>query len=220
MVFASRQEAGRKLGALLRKEGIAADIVLGLPRGGVIVAAPVADELGLPLDVLVVRKIGHPWFREYAVGALGESGVVILDEHALGRSPVGRVELDEVIAEETRRLASYEERFHIRGKPQLAGKRVLIVDDGLATGASAEAAVLSARNRNAGTISVAAPVASTSAVDRLLRVAARVDALVVDPEFDAVGHYYDVFSQTSDTEVLQCLRASRGSLLHGQRAWE
>lgn len=218
MVFASRQDAGQKLGAFLKRDGITAEIILGLPRGGVIVAAAVASVMRLPLDVLVVRKIGHPWFREYAVGALGENGVVIIDEEALGKNPAAQTELSEVIAEESHRLSVYEGRFHIGGRPQIAGKRVLLVDDGLATGATAEAAVLSARNCSAGTIIVASPVASTSAVTRLGRVADMVKALVVDPEFDAVGHYYEVFSQTTDEEVLQCLRAVRDTTLHPSEA--
>src|SRR5215470_15917413 len=98
MVFASREDAGRKLGGHLRAVGVQADLVLGLPRGGVVVAAEVAHALRLPLDVLIVRKIGHPWHREFAVGALAESGVVVLDEAVIERSPVLRAELAEIIA--------------------------------------------------------------------------------------------------------------------------
>ena len=172
-------------------------------------AAGVAHALDLPLDVLVVRKIGHPWHREFAVGALAENGVVVLDEGAIGSNPVVRAELEEVIHEEKERLLSYQARFHPKGAPELAGKAVLLVDDGLATGATTEAAGLSARKRNASSIVVAAPVASTSAVERLARVADEVRVLCVDPAFDAVGRYYDVFSQTTDEEVLEVLRVKR-----------
>jgi predicted phosphoribosyltransferase len=171
----------------------------------VVVAAGVAHALHLPLDVLVVRKIGHPWHREFAVGALAENGVVVLDESAVGSNPIVRAELEEVIREEKERLRSYESRFHPKGVPDLRGKTVLLVDDGLATGATTEAAVLSARKRNASIIVVAAPVASTNAVERLARVADEVRVLCVDPAFDAVGQYYDVFSQTTDEEVLEVL---------------
>ena len=205
MMFASREDAGVKLGRCLQEQRVRADLVLGLPRGGVIVAAGVARALSLPLDVLVVRKIGHPWHREFAVGALAENGVVVLDEGAMGSSPVIRAELEEVIHEEKERLRSYQARFHPKGAPDLRGKAVLLVDDGLATGATTEAAVLSARKRNASTIVVAAPVASTNAVERLARVADEVRVLCVDPAFDAVGQYYDVFSQTTDEEVLEAL---------------
>lgn len=208
-MFASREDAGLRLGRRLQEQRVRADLVLGLPRGGVIVAAGVAHALDLPLDVLVVRKIGHPWHREFAVGALAENGVVVLDEGAIGSNPVVRAELEEVIHEEKERLLSYQARFHPKGAPELAGKAVLLVDDGLATGATTEAAGLSARKRNASSIVVAAPVASTSAVERLARVADEVRVLCVDPAFDAVGRYYDVFSQTTDEEVLEVLRVKR-----------
>jgi putative phosphoribosyl transferase len=206
MTFASREEAGQRLGQFLRGEGVEVALVLGLPRGGVVVAAAVAHALARPLDVLVVRKIGHPWYREFAVGALAEPDVVILDEHSLGRNPVARNQLDAVIAEETQRLREYSAKFHRIGMPELNGKSVLLVDDGLATGATTEAAVLSVRKRNAGRIAVAVPVASPSALERVARVADDVKALVVDEDFEAVGQYYQEFSQTTDEEVLALLR--------------
>jgi len=184
------------------------DLVLGLPRGGVVVAAEVARVLQRPLDVLVVRKIGHPRHREFAVGALAEPDVVILDEGSLGRNPIGRSQLDEVIAEETERLGQYRKQFHRGGTPDLAGKSVLLVDDGLATGATTEAAVAAARRQNARKVIVATPVASAGAMHRLKRVADEVRALLVDPCFEAVGQYYEEFSQTSDEEVLALLQAA------------
>jgi putative phosphoribosyl transferase len=208
MRFASREEAGRRLGQVLRAEAAEADIVLGLPRGGVIVAAEVAQELQRPLDVLIVRKIGHPLHREFAVGALAEPDVVILDEYSLGRSLGVHLQVDDVIAEESERLKEYRAKFHSAGVPELAGKVVLLVDDGLATGATTEAAVLAAKKRGAATITVAAPVASASAFERLSRVADAVKALLVDANFEAVGQYYESFDQTGDDEVLAALRAS------------
>jgi predicted phosphoribosyltransferase len=211
MKFASREDAGQRLGRYLFEQSTQADLVLGLPRGGVVVAAGVAHTLQLPLDVLIVRKVGHPWQREFAVGALADNGVVVLDEGSIGRHPVVRAELDEIIEEEKERLRSYQARFHPDGGvPDLCGKAVLLVDDGLATGSTTEAAVLSARKQNAAKVMVAAPVASTSAVARLRRVADEVCALFVDPDFDAVGRYYEVFAQTTDKEVLD--------LLHSQTA--
>ena len=208
MEFASRLEAGYRLGGLLRDTGVEVDLVLGLPRGGVVVAAEVARVLQRPLDVLVVRKIGHPWHREFAVGALAEPDVLILDEGSLGRNPVGRALLEEVIAEETERLGQYRRQFHRGGTPDLAGKSVLLVDDGLATGATTEAAVAAARKQKAREVIVATPVASASAMARLKNVADEVKALLVDPSFEAVGQYYDEFSQTSDEEVLALLKAA------------
>src|SRR5256885_3333946 len=128
MIFASREDAGRKLALHLKQEGVTPDVVLGLPRGGVVVAAEVADELGVPLDVLVVRKIGHPRHREFAVGALAEPDIVMLDEDAIGRTFVAENELNDVVAEEKDRLAAYVNAFG-RGSPvELANKRVLLVD--------------------------------------------------------------------------------------------
>jgi predicted phosphoribosyltransferase len=206
-MFASREDAGRKLANLLRQENVKGDLVLGLPRGGVVVAAEVAHTLDLPLDVIVVRKIGHPLQREFAVGALAEPDIVRLDERILAKNPHIRSDLEYIINEERQRLAAYQERFHHDGFPDLLNKTVIIVDDGLATGATNEAAALSARRQGASRVLIAAPVASANAVDRLARVADSVHVLYVDPEFDAVGRYYDVFDQTSDEEVLDLLRA-------------
>jgi len=205
MKFASRQAAGRRLGKWLRQCDVSADIVLGLPRGGAVVAAEVARELGLPLDVLVVRKIGHPLQREYAIGAIAEPDVLMLDETAITGFPVARQQLDAVIAEETVRLNEYCSRFHPSKAVTLNNKTVLLVDDGLATGASAEAAVFSVRRQKPRRIIVAAPVASTSAFDTLARAADKVMVLVADPHFGAVGQYYENFAQTTDEEVVALL---------------
>src|SRR5438874_3115812 len=162
-MFASREDAGRRLGNALKHDGIHADVVLGLPRGGVIVAAEVAHALDLPLDVVIVRKIGHPLHREFAVGALADGDVVVLDERIIAKNPLLRAELDHVIEEEKERLAAYQQRFRQDGDrlPDFSDKAVIIVDDGLATGATNEAAALSVRKRGAERVIIAAPVAST-----------------------------------------------------------
>jgi putative phosphoribosyl transferase len=205
MTFLSRQDAGRRLGQLLAKRQVAGDIVAGLPRGGVVVAAEVARTLKLSLEVLVVRKIGHPFFREFALGALAEDGVIVLDQGVTGRDLTLPSELAEVIAEETARLQDYQKKFHQSASPVFSGKCVILVDDGLATGATMEAAVQCACSRKARRVIVAVPVASTHAVTRLSRVADDVIALLVDPNFYAVGQYYSDFSQTTDEEVLALL---------------
>jgi predicted phosphoribosyltransferase len=206
MRFATRQEAGQSLGRYLRKSGADADIVVGLPRGGVVVAAEVARLLQRPLEVLVVRKIGHPWHREFAVGALAEGGVTLLDPHMAGEDKRVRAALDDVLAEEQARLQELQQKFHGGKKSGFKDRKILLVDDGLATGATAEAAVLSARAQGARKIFVAVPVASTSALERLMAVADGVTALIVDPEFGAVGQYYQQFAATTDEEVLALLR--------------
>jgi len=207
-VFASREDAGQRLGRWLSDRGAQADVVLGLPRGGVVVAAGVAHALHRPLGVLIVRKIGHPLYREFALGALAEGGVVVLDEGVIGRDPQVRAELEHVIDEEQERLKAYQSRFQRAGTPGFSSKAVLLVDDGLATGATTEAAVRSAFKQGARQVTVAAPVGSSHAVERLQRVADKVEVMHVDPEFDAVGRYYDSFPQTTDDEVLELLTAT------------
>jgi predicted phosphoribosyltransferase len=211
MSFASRQDAGEKLGRRLLEEGVEVDLVVGLPRGGVVVAAEVAHVLHCPLDVLVVRKIGHPMHREFAVGAMAEGDVVLLDESVTGSNLVARAKLEQVVKEERERLWQYQIKFHETKGADVRNRTVLLVDDGLATGATMEAAALSARKQGARKTIVAVPVASQSAMRRLRKVADEVRALVVDPGFEAVGVYYSKFSQTTDEEVLNLLRAEHAS---------
>ena len=211
MVFTSRATAGRHLAQKLQDEGAEPDLVLGLPRGGVVVAAEVACTLRKPLDVLIVRKLGHPLNREFAVGALAEPDVVILDNTSLRRFPATQREMEAIIAEETERLQQYRARFHQDAPSNLINRDVLLVDDGIATGATTEAAVLSARKQGARQVIVAAPVASANAVERLTRCADRVVALRVDPYFGAVGQYYAQFPQTSDEEVLALLHFKKAA---------
>ncbi|HEY1791201.1 MAG TPA: phosphoribosyltransferase family protein [Verrucomicrobiae bacterium] len=213
MIFASRQEAGERLGGFLRQRGIEADLVLGLPRGGAVVAAGVAHELKLPLDVLVVRKIGHPFQPEFAMGALAEPDCVFLNEENLAEYPISKSKLDKIIGEEKVRLDEYRRRFHLHGMPNLEGRAILLVDDGLATGATAEVAVLSARKQLARRIIVAAPVASINAVERLRRVADDVEVLSEEASFQAVGQFYEAFSPTEDDEVISLLRAGEIAVL-------
>lgn len=207
MTFSSRETAGRRLGEQLLGAGVRADLVLGLPRGGVVVAAEVARALNRPLDAIIVRKIGHPLQREYAVGALAEPDVFILDQGLMYRERGLRAKVEAIIAEETQRLVEYRVKFHLRPAPELRRRAVLIVDDGLATGATAEAAVLAARQRGAANVMVAAPVAATTAVERLKALADEVHVLLADPDFSAVGRYYLAFEPTPDATVLDLLRA-------------
>ncbi|PWU08295.1 MAG: phosphoribosyltransferase [Verrucomicrobia bacterium] len=205
-MFASRHQAGQSLGQYLQERHVQAELILGLPRGGVVVAAEVARQMGLPLDVLIVRKIGHPSQREFAVGALAEPDVVLFDEAVIGTNPIIRAELTKVVAEEEQRLQTYQAEFHLNGPPVLGGKAVVLVDDGLATGATTQAAIASARKQNAASVVVAAPVASTTAVERLTPLADDIVVLLMDPDFEAVGRYYEEFGQTTDEEVLELLK--------------
>jgi predicted phosphoribosyltransferase len=209
MKFASRGDAGYQLGQHLLDRAVKVDLVVGLPRGGVVVAADVARVLQCPLDTLVVRKIGHPWHREFAIGAMAEKGVVILDEQTFSSDPLTRERVCAVVREETERLQTYERKFHFEFRLNFDDRRVLLIDDGLATGATAQAAVLSARKQGAQEVIVAAPVASDDAVARLKRAADAVYTLFVDACFQSVGQYYDEFQQTNDEEVIALLATSR-----------
>jgi predicted phosphoribosyltransferase len=209
MTFLSREDAGRQLGEFLKPGHIGADVVLGLPRGGVVVAAEVARIMELPLDVVVVRKVGHPRHREFAVGAIAEGDVVILDQNAIEKTSVDPHELRQVIDEELERLRAYQQRFEVAGPIELEGKSALVVDDGLATGATTEAAARSVQKRGARHVVLAVPVASVNGYERLNRICDAIFALNVDPDFDAVGRYYEAFSQTTDEEVVALLEENR-----------
>lgn len=208
--FSDRTEAGHRLGDTLEARGLDDPVVLGLPRGGVPVAAGVAEALDAPLDVLVVRKIGAPRNPEFAVGAIGEGGAELLDERVLERLGLTRDDLAGTIAEEREELRRRVEAY--RGddrSPDLAGKTALVVDDGMATGASALVAVRVLRQLSPERVVMAAPVASTSAVAKLEAVVDEVVTLAAPPDFMSVGSYYGDFRQTSDAEVTELLREAR-----------
>lgn len=204
-MFADRVDAGQRLGVRLRETlGRSPDrLVLGLPRGGVPVAAEVATALDAELDVLVVRKLGTPGHPEVAIGAVGPDGALVLHEY-------GR-EFDAEVVDRIRRreLAELERRERAyrgdRGALGVAGRRVVLVDDGIATGATMLVAVHAARALGAVEITVAAPVAAPEARDAVTAVADRVVVLEVPPQFWAVGAWYADFRQTDDAEVIRLL---------------
>ncbi len=208
-MFRDRTDAGRQLAVLVDDLRNAHPVVLGLPRGGVVVAAAVAAALDAELDVIVVRKIGMPGHSEYAVGALGEGGVRVLDEHLIARlgleaSAIARVEADERRALDQRIATLRAEHSMI----DLTGRTVIIVDDGLATGATARAACLAARARGATRIVLAVPCAPRHAVHELAE-ADEVRSVILSEAFGAVGQFYARFDQTTDSEVLALLREAR-----------
>lgn len=211
MRFGSREEAGVRLAERLAGEGVMADLVLGLPRGGVVVAAPVARRLEVPLGAWAVRKIGHPLNPEFAVGALAEPDVLWLEERLVQGDPTLHRALAQRVAEEQQRLRTLAAWLHPSGPPVLRHRRVLIVDDGLATGATAYAAVLVGRKLDAEAVMVAAPVASPDAVGRLRQAADGVWVLWEGPDFVAVGHYYDRFDPPGEEEIQRLLREEGGS---------
>jgi putative phosphoribosyl transferase len=214
VIFENRDDAGRRLARRVR-EAVALDVVaddavvLGLPRGGVPVAAAVAEELGAPLDVIVVRKLGVPFQTELAMGAIGECGVRVINNDVVLHSGVGRSEIDAVERRERSELERRAARFRSgRERVSLVGTTAVIVDDGIATGSTAKAACRVARALGAHRVVLAVPVAP---VDWIARIAEDADVCVAletpDP-FVAVGEFYDNFDQTSDSEVIECLKAA------------
>jgi len=201
-VFADRREAGRLLGGRLEREDLGPAVVLGLPRGGVPVAAEVARSLGAPLDVIVVRKVGVPFHPEVAMGAIAEGGARFVDERLMARLGIGEPEFARL---EVRERVTLDERVaRIRARhpaPTLTGRIAVVVDDGIATGATAIAASIAARDRGASLVVVAAPVVSTDAVPRIARHADRVIGVLEPDDLGAVGVYYLRFDPTSDAEV-------------------
>lgn len=209
MIFADRSEAGRQLAEELRELSLEKPAVLGLARGGVPVAAAVARELGAPLDVLVVRKLGCPGQPELGIGAVGELGVRVLNTKLIARLGLTEEQIEDIArregAEVDRRVARYR-----RGSApvKLKGRTAILVDDGLATGFTAGAAVGVVRQLQAAQVVLAVPVAPRQAVESLEEVADRVVALRTPPDFMAVGQWYRDFTQVSDEEVSALVAAA------------
>ena len=202
--FPDRQEAGRALARALgpRYGGRDEVIVLALPRGGVPVAYEVAKALGAPLDVFVVRKLGVPGHEELAMGAIAPGGVLVLDEGVVRPLGIDRDQIERVIVAELRELERRETAYRgSRDPPDLAGKTVIIIDDGLATGATMRAAAEAVRRHQPSRIVVAVPVASAQTCGELRGEVDEVVCLVTPEPFHAVGLWYDDFSPTGDEEV-------------------
>jgi predicted phosphoribosyltransferase len=208
--FSNRTEAGRLLAEkLVNYAGRTDVIVLGLPRGGVPVAYEVAKRLGVPFDVFIVRKLGVPGFEELAVGAIASGGVRVLNEDVMRALPNAEETIESVTAKETAELERREQSYRDgRPAPELGDRIVILVDDGLATGATMRAAVKALRQRGAAKIVVAVPVGPPDTCRELEEQADETICLCTPEFFQAVGQYYEDFSQTSDEDVRELLNRS------------
>lgn len=205
-LFVDRREAGRKLGALLATRTWKDPIVLGLPRGGIPVAYEVAQALHAPLDAFVVRKLGVPGHEELAMGAIASGGVRVLVPDVLAHTHIRAETVDAVTERERRELDRREQAYRPgRPLPSLAGKTVILVDDGIATGASMSAAARAVRTLGPASIVIATPVMSASVRPDLLLVADECVAVMVPEPLFAIGAWYDDFAQTTDDEVCALL---------------
>ncbi len=207
MTFKDRHDAGKQLAALLQEYKGKKDVtVIGLPRGGVVTASEVTKELGLPLDIVVPRKIGAPGHEEFAMGALCEEGDAILDQDTIDYLDVPEAYLDAKIAEE-KKEAQRRLKLYRGDRPplDLKGKTAILVDDGIATGSTMRAAIASARRKGAAKVVVAVPV---TARDSAKTISDEADELVyVDAPlfFGAVARFYKIFEQTEDEEVIEIM---------------
>lgn len=209
-LFRDRVDAGKQLAASLLSYRDASPLVLGLPRGGVPLAYEVARALGAPLDVCVVRKIGAPFQPELGIGAVAEDHALYLDRDLVERVGVSSRELEMLVAKKKAEVEERVRRFR-RGAPALEvrGKTVLVIDDGIATGGTARAALQSLRTRGAGRIVLAVPVGATHSLQELAAIADEVVCPHPERSFYAVGLWYDDFTATTDDDVVELLDRAR-----------
>lgn len=224
--FADRSHAGACLAAELIALGVGPNrgpgeaklggadsetLVLGLPRGGVVVAHAIAEKLNAPLDALIVRKLGAPGQEELAIGAIASGGICVRNEALIGALGLGEEEIAEIVAREERELHAREYLYGVDRTPSaLEGKTLILADDGLATGATMRAAVQALRSRWPARVIVAVPVGSHEACGSLRDMADRVICLRTPDPFYSVGAWYEDFRQVTDEEVCKLLARSRG----------
>jgi predicted phosphoribosyltransferase len=205
--FRNRTDAGRQLAEKLAAYANRPDVlVLALPRGGVPVGFEVARELGAPLDVFLVRKLGVPGYEELAMGAVATGGVRVLNDEIVRGLGISEHEIDAAAARELQELARRQRLYRgDRPLPDIAGRTVILVDDGLATGATMRAAIAAVRQQQPARIVVAVPTASPDTCEELKAEADDVVCAMTPEPFLAVGHWYEDFTQTTDDEVRELL---------------
>jgi len=210
--FADRVDAGRQLGNEIAFRNYPDPIVLALPRGGVAVGFEIAHRLGAPLDIIVARKLGAPHQPELAIGAVAPGGVAILDESAYHYLDLTEDEVDAAIERETREMSRRQCLYKGDDPPLSVRERtVILADDGLATGMTAEAAIVSIRQQSPGRLILAVPVCAPDTVDRIRPMVDDIICLYAPTPFHAVGIWYQDFEQMTDEHVIELLERSRAN---------
>lgn len=210
-IFRNRREAGAELaGKLMKYAGRKDVIVIALPRGGVETGVEIAERLNCPLDVIIVRKIGYPGQPELAIGAVAETGAVVLNEEIIAMGGVSKDYIDQESEEKKKEIQRRKELY--RGGadiPDMKGKTVIVVDDGVATGATMKSAISAVKKERPEKVVVALPVASVEAKESIGAMVDEILCLQAPPDFMAVGGYYEDFRQVTDEEVVEMLGRSR-----------
>jgi len=214
VIFRDRTDAGQKLAARLAKYAHRSDVlVLALPRGGVPVAYEVAEQLGAPLDVFLVRKLGVPGYEELAMGAIASGGVRVVNDDVVRQLAIPGEVIDAVAAEERRELERRERAYrNDRPPPDVKGRTVILIDDGLATGSTMRAAAAALHKLGPARIVVAVPVSAPETCDEIREEVDEVVCAVTPEPFRGVGLWYKDFSQTTDEEVRELLERARQSV--------
>jgi len=219
-MFKDRIEAGKRLALKFKGRELKKPLVAGIPRGGVITAAALAEEIGAELDVVLAKKLRAPFQAELGIGAVGENGEIIINEGA--RRAFG-ISNDYYQQEAARQMRELEERRllyrKVRRRAEIFDRSVIVVDDGIATGSTVKAAVEVIRGQAPREIIVAVPVAAEESLEKVAQAADDVVCLHTDPQFFAVGQFYEKFEQTSDIEVVETLKRFRhGGWSEGEEA--
>jgi len=214
-VFRDRREAGRVLAKQLKKYRGENPIVLGLPRGGVVVAYEIAQALDAPMDVIVARKLGAPNQPELGIGAVAPGGVILLDEHAIKMLGYTSTEINEVAERERAEMRRRLHDYRGDGEPDVRGKTVILVDDGLATGVTALAAARAVRQMGPRKIVLAVGVCPADTAEMLRAEVDEVICAATPKPFHAVGLWFENFDQTTDEEVIDLLDRSRERINSG-----
>lgn len=208
-MFRDRMDAGKQLARLLDDRDVEADIVLAIPRGGLPVGRAVADALGVPLDIIAARKIGAPGNPELAIGAVASDGSVWLNDRLIDQIGVDDSYIDEGIDRERENAQAKVDRYRKgRQEPEIAGKKVLIVDDGVATGATTTACIRQVKNAGADRVILGIPVGPPDSIERLGSEVDEVLCVETPPHFGAVGQFYETFTQVTDEEAIDYLEPS------------